>query len=177
MRVMTFVSDMLMPVIFAAVVIHGIVKKVNVYDAFIEGAADGLKTIVKIAPALIGLMTAVGILRSSGALGLLSGVLSPAAKLIGFPAEAIPLTLMRLVSSSAANGLLLDIFKQYGPDSFIGRFVSVMMSCTETVFYTLSVYYLSVKITKTRYTVSGALIANFSGVAASLVITLKLFGK
>jgi len=171
MRIIMMASDLLIPLVFAFVIIHGIIKKVNVYDAFIEGTTDGLKTAAKILPTLIGLMTAVGILRASGFFDILSLILSPAARLVGFPVEAIPLTFMRLVSSSASTGLLLDIFKQFGPDSFTGRFVSIMMSCTETVFYTMSVYFLSVKITKTRYTLVGALIANFAGVVASLFIT------
>ena len=120
-------------------------------------------------------MVAVGMLRASGALDLLSGLITPVTNRLGYPADALPLTLMRLVSSSAATGLLLDIFERYGPDSFIGRFVSVMMSCTETVFYTMSVYFMSVKITKTRHTLTGALIANFTGVIASIFITRWLF--
>jgi spore maturation protein B len=94
---------------------------------------------------------------------------------VGFPKEALPITFMRLISSAASTGLLLDIFKNFGPDSFVGRFVSVMMSCTETVFYTMSVYFMSVKITKTRYTLAGALIANLTGVAASIFITKAAF--
>ena len=96
---------------------------------------------------------------------------------MGFPEEALPLTLMRLVSSSAATGLQLDIYATHGPDSFIGRFVSVMMSSTETVFYTFSVYFLHVGITKTRYTLSGAVLANIVSIVASLVITVMVFGR
>jgi spore maturation protein SpmB len=119
----------------------------------------------------------VGVLRASGALEYAGRGLSPITNLIGFPQEALPLTLMRLVSSSASTGLLLDIYQTHSPDSFIGRFVSVMMSSTETVFYTLSVYFLSVKITKTRYTVAGALFANIVGVIASIIITILVFGR
>ena len=115
-------------------------------------------------------MVAVGILRSSGALDILCNFLSPIADAIGFPKEALPITFMRLVSSSASTGILLDVFKNYGPDSFIGRFVSVMMSCTETIVYTMSLYFMSIKIKQTRYTLAGALVANFVGVIASLLI-------
>ncbi|MCL2574550.1 MAG: spore maturation protein, partial [Defluviitaleaceae bacterium] len=93
------------------------------------------------------------------------------------PEEALPLTLMRLVSSSAATGLQLDVYANYGPDSFIGRFVSVMMSSTETVFYTFSVYFLHIGITKTRYTLSGAILANIVSIVASLVVTVMVFGR
>jgi spore maturation protein B len=174
---MLVISNLLIPVTFALILLHGFLKKTNVYENFIEGAKDGLSVVVNILPTIIGLMVAVGILRASGALTLLAGLLAPAAKLIGFPEDVIPLVFMRLVSSSASTGLLLDIFKTYGPDSFVGRLTSVMMSCTETVFYTMSVYFMSVNITKTRYTLSGALLANFAGVAASVWITGYVFGR
>jgi len=115
-------------------------------------------------------------LRASGTLDLLAGFLAPVTRVFGFPEEALPLTLMRLVSSAAATGLQLDIYATYGPDSFIGRFVSVMMSSTETVFYTFSVYFLHVGITKTRYTLSGAILANIVSIVASLIITVMVFG-
>ena len=100
----------------------------------------------------------------------------PLEHLVGFPAELAPLTLVRLVSSSAAVGLLTEIFSTYGPDSFLGRSASVMMYCTETVFYTMSLYFLSVGITKTRHTLFCALAANFTGVALSLFLVGQLFG-
>ena len=117
----------------------------------------------------------VGMLRASGALDILSGLISPLTDQIGYPTETVPLTLMRLVSSSASVGLLTDIYDNYGPDSFIGRFTSIMMSSTETVFYTMSIYFMAIKVTKTRFTLAGALIANFSGVMLSLWITRYLY--
>ncbi len=177
MRFMLFLSDLMVPVVIFIIVSYGISRKVPVFDEFISGAKDGFQTVLHIMPTLVGLMVAVGILRASGALDLLAAAVAPIANLIGFPKEALPITFMRLVSSSASTGLLLDVFKVFGPDSFIGRLVSVMMSCTETVFYTMSVYFLSVKITKTRYTLAGALIANFSGVVASVFITELVFGR
>ena len=154
---------------------YAISKKVALYDNFIIGAKDGFHTVFGIAPTIVGLMVAVGMLRASGALDLLSGLISPLTDYIGYPTETVPLTLMRLVSSSASVGLLTDIYEMYGPDSFIGRFTSVMMSSTETVFYTMSIYFMSVKVTKTRFTLVGALIANFSGVMLSLWITRYLY--
>ena len=177
MKVMMFVSDMILPLMFVTIILFGWSKGVKVYDVFIEGAKGGFKTVLGIMPTLIGLMVAVGIVRASGALDLLVKLVQPVTSGLGFPAEALPLTFMRLVSSSAATGLLLDIYKNHGPDSFVGRFVSVMMSCTETVFYTMSVYFMSVKITKTRYTLSGALVANLAGIAASIWITVVFFGR
>ncbi|WP_317368084.1 nucleoside recognition domain-containing protein [uncultured Tyzzerella sp.] len=170
MKFILLLSDLMIPLVLIYILFYGYSKKTNVYDAFVDGAEDGFKTVFKIAPTLIGLMVAVGILRASGTLDLLSNIISPIAERIGYPTEVVPLTFMRLVSSSASTGILLDLFKTYGPDSFIGKFVSVMMSSTETVFYTMSVYFMAVNITKTKYTLVGALIANFAGVIASLWI-------
>ena len=175
MRYILLLSNMIIPMMFAVILIYGYVKNVAIYDSFIEGAKDGMQTVIGILPTIVGLMVAVGILRASGAFDLLSRFILPVTSRMGYPNEAVPLTLMRLVSSSASTGLLMDLFKKYGPDSYIGRFVSIMMSCTETVFYTMSVYFMSVKITKTKYTLTGALIANFAGIAVSLVLTNVLF--
>lgn len=177
MSFVLFLSDLMIPLTIAAIVIYGLSKKSNVYDSFLGGAMDGMKITFNILPTLVGLMVAVGVLRASGTLDLLAALLAPITRLFGFPEEALPLTLMRLVSSSAATGLQLDMYATYGPDSFIGRFVSVMMSSTETVFYTFSVYFLHVGITKTRYTLSGAILANIVSIAASLIITVLVFGR
>ena len=166
---------MIVPVMFVSILLYGAYKKVDLYDSFICGAKDGLNTVIGILPTLVGLMVAVGVLRASGALGLITWVATPVTDALGYPQEAVPLTIMRLISSSAATGMLLDIFKTYGPDSYLGRLVSVMMSCTETILYTMSIYFMSVKITKTRYTLTGALAANIAGVAASVYITQKVF--
>ena len=172
-----FISDLMIPLTIVAIVGYGLLKKSNVYDSFLEGAMEGMKITFNILPTLVGLMVAVGILRSSGTLDILAAFIAPVTRLVGFPEEALPLTLMRLVSSSAATGLQLDIYANHGPDSFIGRFVSVMMSSTETVFYTFSVYFLHVGITKTRYTLSGAILANIVSIVASLMITIMVFGR
>ncbi len=170
-----YISDLIIPLTFAGILIHAFYKKVPVYDTFIDGAKDGFSTVLNILPTIIGLMVAVGMLRASGALDLLGQLIAPLTRRLGFPSEAVPLTIMRLVSSSASTGLLLDIFERYGPDSFLGRFVSVMMSCTETVVYTMSVYFMHVKITKTRHTLTGALAANLAGIIATMWITGVLF--
>ena len=172
---MLFLSDMIIPVTFAGIILFGFSKKIPVYDNFIVGAKEGFHTVFGIAPTIIGLMVAVGMLRASGAFDLLSGVIAPITEYVGYPAESVPLTLMRLVSSSASTGLLIDIFERHGPDSFLGRFVSIMMSSTETVFYTMSIYFMSVKVTKARFTLIGALLANFAGVVLSLIITRYLY--
>ncbi|MCL2387354.1 MAG: spore maturation protein [Defluviitaleaceae bacterium] len=174
-NIILFLSDMIIPITFAGILVYAFTKKVPVYDHFIVGAKEGFHTVFHIAPTIVGLMVAVGMLRASGTFDLLGGLISPLTGYIGYPTETVPLTLMRLVSSSAATGLLLDIFENYGPDSYVGRFVSIMMSSTETVFYTMSIYFMSVKITKTRFTLAGALLANFAGVALSLWLTRYLY--
>jgi spore maturation protein B len=120
-------------------------------------------------------MIAIGVLRASGTLDLLSELLKPLMNFIHFPSELVPLVTVKLFSSSAATSLVLDIFKEYGPDSYLGRLTSIIMSCTETVFYTMSVYFMTVKIKKTRYTLAGSLFATFVGVITSLVLTNLLF--
>ena len=177
MNILILISDLMVPLIFVFIIFYGYSKKIEIYDVFVEGAKDGLKTILQILPTLIGLMVAVGVLRSSGTLELLEKAITPLAKAIGYPVETVPLTFMRLISSSASTGILLDLYKTYGPDSFTGRFVSVMMSSTETIAYTMSIYFMAVKITKTRYTLHGALVANIAGVMASLWISSILWGK
>lgn len=144
--------------------------KCNVYDSFVTGAKDGIKTVVDVMPTLIGLMVGVGVLRASGFLDFVCNNLAGVAEFLHFPGELIPLAVVRLFSSSAATGLALDIFKKFGTDSYIGLVASIMMGCTETVFYTMSVYFMTAKIKKTRWTLSGALLATFAGIAASVII-------
>ena len=166
MRCINYLSEYLVPVVLFYIVGFAVLQKRPVFDDFIEGALAGLKTVAGILPTLVGLMAAVGVLRTSGFLDFLSRVLAGPAAFLHIPAQVVPLL---LVSSSAATGLLLDIFKTYGPDSRLGMMVSVLESCTETVFYTMSVYYLTVRISKTRWTLAGALIATFAGLVASIL--------
>ena len=152
------------------IVCYGLEKKVEVYQSFITGAKRGFSTVIGIMPTLIGLMTAVGILRASGFLEYIGNLLGKVTGRFGFPGELMPLTIVKMFSSSAATGLLLDLFKEFGTDSYIGKVASISMSCTETIFYTMSVYFLAAKVTKTRYTLAGALVATFAGLAASVVL-------
>lgn len=120
--------------------------KINVYEHFIKGARNGFLTVLKIMPTLIGLMVAVGILRASGFLEMISSCIGQFTAAIGFPGELVPLTVVKMFSSSAATGLLLDLYKEFGTDSLIGLIASISMSCTETIFYTMSVYFMTAKI-------------------------------
>lgn len=167
---MLLVSNMVIPLLILWIVGYGVQKKVDVYQSFIKGANDGFYTVIRIMPTLIGLMCAVGILRASGFLEKVGDILGRLTEPVGFPGELMPLTVVKMFSSSAATGLLLDLYKEFGADSYIGKVASISMSCTETIFYTMSVYFLTAKVTKTRYTLSGALIATIAGLAASVML-------
>ncbi len=140
MNVVVTVSGYIIPAVMLFIVIHGMIKKVNVYDEFVTGAKDGMKTVVSIAPTLVGLMMAVGVLRASGFLDMISGFIGKFTGKIGLPSPVIPLLIVRMFSSSAATGLTLDLFKEYGTDSLIGLIASIASSATETIFFTISVY-------------------------------------
>ena len=170
------ISSIMIPLVIIGIVSYGLLQGVNVYDAFADGAKDGLDVVVKLLPTLIGLMMAVGMLRTSGALDGVTRILAPLISWTKFPKEVIPIALMRSVSAAASVGLVLDAFETYGPDSFIGRLISIMFGCTETIFYTMSVYFMAVKIKKMRYTLTGALIATLAGIIASYYLTMWIFG-
>lgn len=172
--VLSNISNIIIPVLIFYIVAYGIANHCNVYEDFIKGAKDGFYTVIRIMPTLIGLMVAVGVLRASGFLEFFGGLFSGIAQRLGFSAELVPLMFVKMFSSSAATGLVLDIFKNHGPDSLIGLTTSIMMSCTETIFYTMSVYFLAAKVTKTRYTLKGALLATAAGIAASIVLAGKM---
>lgn len=165
------------PVLFLLILGAGLSKQINVFDTFVEGAKDGINTILRILPPLIGLMTAVGVLRASGALDFLVYLLKPPAAVLGIPPEAMPLALLRPVSGSASLALVAEIVREYGPDSYVGRVVSTMMGSTETIFYTLAVYYGSIGIKNIRYTLAAALIADGVSVMVSAWVCAFIFGR
>lgn len=165
-----YLSDFIIPLVVFYIVASALAEKVRVYDEFVAGAADGIRTVLKILPTLVGLMAAVGMLRASGFLDFVADYLTGLAEFLHFPVQLIPLSIIRLFSSSAATSLALDLYKSYGTDSYIGLTASIMMGCTETVFYTMSVYFLTAKVTKTRWTLAGALFSTFAGIAASVAL-------
>lgn len=168
MKLLMYITDFMVPAILLLVITYGVLEKVKVYDEFVVGAEKGFFTVIKILPTLVGLMIGVGVLRSSGFLELLASVLGKITDKIGFPSQLVPVAIVRMFSSSAATGLVIDLFKEYGTDSRIGLIASVMMSCTETIFYTMSVYFMVVKVKKTRHTLTGAMLATLAGIAASV---------
>ena len=156
MQIMMFLSDIMIPLLIFLIIGYGLLCRHNIYEEFIEGAKDGFETVIGIMPTLIGLMVAVGILRASGFLECFSNVCAIFTEKIGFPSELLPLAVVKMFSSSAATGLLLDIYKEYGTDSLLGRMASIMLGSTETIFYTMSVYFMSVKSKRAAIRCEGA---------------------
>ena len=159
--------DSIVPLILAVTAVAALGKRENAYDVLTEGARDGFRLLLTIAPALVVLLSAVGMLRASGALDALSAVLSPALELAGIPPETVLLLLVRPISGSAALAIGAELISQYGVDSMIGRTAAVMLGSTETTFYTISVYFGAWGISKTRYAVPAALIADGVGFLAA----------
>lgn len=169
-KILLVVSDLIIPLMVVVIIAAGLLARRNVYSDFIKGAKDGLKTAVDILPTLAGLMVAVGILRASGFLDRIAEGIGILTDQIGFPSQLVPLAVVRMFSSSAAVGLLVDVYQQYGTDSRIGTIASIMMSSSETIFYTMSIYFMTVKVKKTRWTLAGALAATAAGMTASVFL-------
>lgn len=174
MKILLYLSDCMIPLTIFYIVGLGLLMKRPVYDDFVDGAKAGAKTVAGIMPTLVGLMVGVGVLRASGFLDALAGWLGRWTQRVGVPSQLLPVALVKLFSSSAATGLALDLFRQHGPDSQLGMMTSILLSCTETVFYTMSVYFMSAGVKKTRYTFPGALLATFAGVAMSVILGRRL---
>ena len=155
--------DLLIPLLMILTASVALAKKQDVYGALLEGGLEGLKLLLSIVPALVVLLTAVHMLRASGAVELLTKWLAPSARVVGIPAETLPLVLIRPISGSSALAVGADLMAVHGPDSLIGRTAAVMLGSTETTFYTISVYFGAAGVKKTRYTVPAALIADFTG--------------
>ena len=156
-------TDYVVPLLLLAAALFALRKKENTYDLLLRGGSEGLRLLLSITPALVILLTAVSMLRASGAVELLGKLLAPAFDLVGIPPETAMLVLIRPISGSAALAVGAELMAQYGPDSLIGRTVAVMLGSTETTFYTISVYFGAVGIKKTRYAVPAALFADFMG--------------
>lgn len=176
MQLLTWISNIMVPILFFYILGYALFAKVKVYEVFLKGAQDGLKVVCGIAPTLIGLLVAVGVLRASGFMEFAGELLAPLVSAVNVPGEMVPLLFFKLFSGSAATGFVLDIFRTHGPDSYAGVMASILVSCTETCFYTMSVYFLAVNVTKTRYTLPGALTAIGAGAVATVVITKWMFG-
>lgn len=174
---MDVIFTMVVPLTLCGVALYGAVRQVDVYSAVVKGAGEGLETLIRILPALIGLMTAVYMLRASGALDLAAAALGPVLERLGLPGELLPLMLVRPISGSAALGVGAELISAYGPDSYLGRTAAVMLGSTETTFYTIAVYFGAVGITKTRYAVPAALCADVTGFLVAALAVRLWFGS
>lgn len=166
-------TDYIVPLLLFLTAALALRKKENAYDIMLQGASEGLKLLLSILPTLILLLTAVHMLRSSGAMEQLSGILAPVFSCLGIPPETAMLVLVRPISGSAALAVGAELMAKYGVDSLVGRTAAVMLGSTETTFYTISVYFGAAGIRKTRYTIPAALFADFVGFfMASLTVRL-----
>lgn len=174
---MDLIFTMLVPFLMLAVALWGMIRQVDIWSALTDGARSGVKVSMRIMPPLIGLLTAVYMLRASGALDLLGEVLEPVLSFLGIPAETVGLLLVRPVSGSAALGVGAELIETYGPDSLVGRTAAVMLGSTETTFYTIAVYFGAAKVARTRYAVPAALCADAAGFLAAAWAVRLLFGS
>ncbi len=164
-----------MPVITAVIVIFGLAKGIKVFDCFVAGASRGLKSAVKLLPVLMGLVLGVTMLRQSGALSVITKMLSPIAEISGIPADVLPLAVLSPISGSGSLTMFEEILKTFGPDSFEGRVASIIMGSTETTFYAVTVYFGSVGIKKSGCTVPSALLADMTSFVVSALTAGLLF--
>lgn len=170
------ITDLVVPLIFAGIMIFGAVRKVDVFPVFCSGAADGIRTTVDILPALILLLVSVGMLRASGAVELLTGLLEPLCSLVGFPPECMQMVLLRPFSGSGAMAVYDSIASENGADSFAGKVAAVLLGSSETTFYTVAVYFSAVKIKNTRYAIPAALAADCTAWIVCGVVVRALLG-
>ena len=169
-------SSLVVPLLLSLTAAYGLGKQVDVYAALTRGAQEGLAVLLRIVPALVGLLTAVSMLRASGAMECLSTLCAPVLDLLGIPPETAPLMLVRPVSGSGALAVGSELMAAHGPDSYIGRTAAVMLGSTETTFYTIAVYFGAAGIHKTRHTIPAALTADLTGFVASALAVRLFFG-
>lgn len=175
-EIMQGFSTWAVPVLIFLILVLGWTKKVKVYETFIEGAKEGFNTAVKIIPYLVAILVAIGMFRASGAMDFFVALLSPLTNLIGMPAETVPVVIMRPLSGSGALGIVTELMKQHGPDSFIGRLASTMWGSSETTFYVVAVYFGSVGIKRVRHSIAAGLIGDLVGLIMAVFICRIVFG-
>lgn len=173
--VIEVISIVAIPLILLVFLGWGLVRKVKVYEVFVEGAKEGFSVAVRIIPYLVAMLVGIGIFRASGAMDVLTTLIAPLTNLIGMPAETLPMALMRPLSGSGSLGIMTELMNVHGPDSFIGVLASTMYGSTETTFYVLAVYFGAVNIRNTRHALPAGLFADAIGMIAAVVITRILF--
>ena len=174
-KILSYISISIIPIFVLVILVHGIINKVDVYQAFIEGAKEGFKTAFKIMPYLIAVFIAIGFMKESGSIDILTSILSPLMNVLGIPSEILPLAIIRPISGTGALAMTRDIITEFGPDSYLGRIASILMGSSETIFYTIAVYFGAVGIKNTRYIIPAGLIAHLAAIIASVTICNILF--
>ena len=177
MQVVNFLSALAIPATIIIIIFYGIKEKnelellnINHYDDYLDGAKEGMQIVVELFPTLLGIFLAIGLLRTSGVLEFIISIISPITNILNIPSQILPLAMLRPISGSASIGVAVDIMKNYGVDSLIGVIASTIMGSTETTFYTIAVYTACIKIKKIRFVLLAALLADFAGMIASVVI-------
>ncbi len=172
---LNIVSKYAIPTILLTILVFGFFTKTPVYDSFIAGVKEGMETVLNIIPPILAILTAVGMLRQSGAFDVITYVFKPLANIAGIPQEVVPLMLLRPVSGGGSLGMLADILSSYGADSFTGRLASTVMGATETTFYTIAVYFSATRVKNIRYCMSAALISDFAGMCVAVIVCKMMF--
>jgi spore maturation protein B len=172
---MDVLSILVLPLLIVLIPMYGLFKKVPVYEEFVVGAKEGFDIGVRIIPYLVAILFAIGMFRASGAMDWMITLLEPVLSLVGFPAEVLPMALLRPLTGSGSVGILADLIATHGEDSLIVKMAATMFGSTETTFYVLAVYFGAVGVKRTRYAVSAGLIADLTGVIASIVVCYWLF--
>lgn len=174
---MTGFTNWVIPLLTVAVFVYAAIKRVDVFEAFCEGAADGLKTCADILPALVLLLVCIGMFRASGAVEALTAFMKPFCGLVGFPSEVVPLVILRPFSGSGAMAVYNEIASSVGADTFAERVAAVLIGSSETTFYTVAVYFSAVKVKKTRYAVPAALTADLTAWIVCGIVVFLFFGN
>lgn len=175
MELVEHISRWAIPFLIFVIPTAAFLRGVPVYEAFVEGAEEGFETAIRIIPFLVGMLVAIGVFKASGAMEAMAAALKPLTSLFHFPGEIIPLAIMRPLSGGGALGIASGLINTYGPDSFVGMLASTMQGSTDTTFYVLTVYFGSVGITRYRYSLYVGLIADITGLLASIFICNLLF--
>lgn len=175
-EVLDAISRWAVPILIAFIPLYGLLRGVNIFEAFIEGAKEGLGLAVRILPFMVAIFVAMGIFREGGAMDVLVGFLHPVLDRFGVPGEVLPLAVIRPFSGGGALGIAAELIRRFGPDSEIGRLASVMQGSTDTTFYILTFYFGSVGIKKTRHALAAGLAGDISGFVASVIAVKWFFG-
>ena len=173
---MNLISKIIIPLFVLLIIINGVRKKINIYDAFLEGAKEGLIMVFHIAPTVIAMVFAVNIFLDSQFIEGILGFLKPFFDFIHVSIDILPMALLRPISGTASLAIMNDIFVNFGPDSFIGRLASTLQGCTDTTIYVLALYFGSIKVVKTKYALPVGLFADLMGILAAFIITFIFFG-